>query len=116
MFAIRFNMKNLGYFFLLVFIIPVRPALIFPQTLQATVRGILTDSSGDVLPNVHLTAIHEETRSVYRTQSNSDGEYTFPTLDPGTYIIEAELDGFKKNVLPGICTVISAILTLSLEF
>lgn len=115
MFAIRIIMRNLGCFFLLVLIIPVCPSLIFSQTLQATVRGTLTDSSGEVLPDVHLTAIHEETQSVYRTQSNSDGEYTFSTLVPGTYIIEAELAGFRKYVLTGVKLSIRKMVRLNIS-
>ncbi|MBN2319342.1 MAG: carboxypeptidase regulatory-like domain-containing protein [Acidobacteria bacterium] len=95
-------MKTIGCCILLLLIIQTCPAFVYSQTPDANVRGRLTDPSGGALEDVQLTAVHEETKSVYRTQSSPDGEYTFSTLAPGTYRFEAELDGFRKYVRTGI--------------
>jgi hypothetical protein len=102
MFVFRKIMKTIGCCFFLLLIMHICPVFVYSQIQDATVRGQLTDPSGSALEDVQLTAIHEETQSVYRTQSGPDGEYAFLTLSPGTYRFEAETDGFKKYVRPGI--------------
>jgi len=95
-------MQIVKFCILLLSFIPIYAATGYSQTLMATLRGELTDAAGDILPDVQLIAIHVETQTAYRTQSDSEGEYTFSSLAPGTYRLEAELAGFRKYVLTGI--------------
>ena len=60
------------------------------QSLDATVRGRLTDPAGNALQGVLLRAIDEETLENYQTMSDIGGEYTFSLLPPGVYRFEAE--------------------------
>ncbi|MBN2241657.1 MAG: carboxypeptidase regulatory-like domain-containing protein [Acidobacteria bacterium] len=91
--------------------------MLHSQTLSATVRGQVTDPKGNSLEGVRVTALHEETQSVYRTHSGAGGEYTLSTLMPGTYRVEAESGGFRNYVLTGIRLSIRqrARLNISLE-
>jgi protocatechuate 3,4-dioxygenase beta subunit len=36
------------------------------------------------------------------TATNSDGDYTFPALEPGVYSVKAEMRGFKGEVREGV--------------
>jgi len=77
------------------------PAVASAQTVGATMRGIVT-GAGIGLPNVQVTAIHEETDERRRALSGPEGEFALSLLPPGSYRIEAESAGFRKSVTRGI--------------
>jgi outer membrane receptor protein involved in Fe transport len=73
--------------FLLIW--PVR--LLSAQTLtSATIVGVVTDSSGAIVPNASVTVTQAENGSVHHSTSTSSGEYRFPFLNPGNYEITAD--------------------------
>ena len=79
---------------------------LFAQSLTqaGNIRGTVTGSDGSTLPGVTVTLSGGTGRQVFVT--DSDGEYRFLGLDPGTYTITAELSGFavttrKADVLIG---------------
>jgi hypothetical protein len=82
-------------------IVLLRPVL-YSQTLDATVRGVLTDQAGGILSNVLVCTINEETSDIRRTYSNVNGEYAITALMPGSYRFEAELSGYRKYVRTGV--------------
>src|SRR5690349_1739098 len=64
----------------------------------ATLQGSVTDPKGDVVPNATITVRNEAT-SVERTaQSDSDGNYSIASLPVGTYTIEVQAQGFKRDL------------------
>ena len=66
----------------------------FAQTL-GTITGEVKDASGGVIPGVTVTATNKATNAVRTTTTNSAGLYDFPALQPGTYTVKSELEGFK---------------------
>ncbi len=68
------------------------------QIQNASVSGRITDPSGAVVPNAHLTAQNTATGMKYSTTSDSAGYYTFPTISIGTYTLTLSADGFKRIV------------------
>lgn len=85
------------------------------QTPQATIRGQLEDSSGSPIPGAIVRAVNEETNAVLEISSGAGGEYAFPTLKPGSYRIEAEQTGFRKNVERGIQLSVGQSLRLNIQ-
>ena len=83
--------------------------VVTPQTLlaqssaiNATIEGIIKDSTGGVLPGVTVTVTNMDT-GIYRSVvTNEAGLYRAPLLPLGTYRVEAELAGFKKYTQEGI--------------
>jgi hypothetical protein len=63
-----------------------------------TVGGVTRDSSsGNPLAGVQITA-HNLNKGVdLTTVSNTDGKFTFTSLEPGVYEFEAVKDGFQKS-------------------
>jgi hypothetical protein len=57
--------------------------------------GRVTDSSGRVLPGVHVTAAENETGLRRETVSDSSGNYSIPQLPVGVYTVTLEHQGFK---------------------
>src|SRR4029453_989082 len=66
------------------------------QTNEASLSGILYDSTGSVMPGVTVNLVSQSTGITRSTVSNETGAYQFPFVQPGTYNIEASLDGFKS--------------------
>jgi hypothetical protein len=66
------------------------------QTVDATLLGTVTDSSGAAAANVKLTITETNTGITRSSQTNESGNYVVPDLPPGTYTVTAELPGFKR--------------------
>jgi hypothetical protein len=66
------------------------------QRDRATLTGIVTDSSGAVVPSVPLTITNTDTGIVYRADTTEAGAYTVPNLPVGAYKVQFEAPGFKK--------------------
>lgn len=83
------------------------------QTPQATVSGIVTDTTGAAVPGSTVTAINNATAQRVVTTSNEEGFYVLNALPVGEYVIEAEKSGFKKFVRQGL--VLSTAATVPLD-
>ena len=66
------------------------------QDFRGTVTGRVTDQSGGVLPGVTVTVTNKDTNVSNDTVTNETGTYSLLYLQPGTYGVTAELQGFKK--------------------
>jgi outer membrane receptor protein involved in Fe transport len=71
-------------------------------TSNGTLVGLVTDTSGGVLPSVKVVATNVATNIEYPTVTNSTGNYTIPSLPIGTYQVTAELTGFKRMVYDSV--------------
>jgi len=64
------------------------------QTLGEIV-GIVTDSTGLVVPNASITVTNTATNTVRKAVTNETGLYTVPGLVPGPYSVRVEVPGFR---------------------
>lgn len=72
------------------------------QVLEATLYGVVHDSSGAILPGVSVVVTHQGTNRVRETVSDERGEFALPALPPGPYAIRIELAGFKTYNSQGL--------------
>jgi len=72
------------------------------QAITGTILGTITDASGAVLPGVTVRAVNTGTNLTREVISNESGNYSIPNLPIGTYRVEAELPGFKKEIRTAI--------------
>ncbi len=72
------------------------------QTGQGTIVGTVTDSTGAVVAGAQVRITDKETRFTYSPVTNEDGLYRQPYLNPGTYEVAFESQGFKKLVRTSI--------------
>src|SRR5467141_3964024 len=69
---------------------------LFAQGNFGRIRGLVTDQSGGVVSGAMVTVIDKD-RGVARTlTTDSAGEYSAPTLIPGTYTVRVDANGFKR--------------------
>ena len=59
-------------------------------------RGRVQDAQGGVLPGVNVIVKNQNTGFARETVSAADGSFIASSLVPGTYEVNAELQGFKK--------------------
>lgn len=84
----------------------------FAQTFQGSIRGLITDTDGGVLPGVSVTLENEGTGVTRTAVSNAVGEYVFANVQPSTYTVSAELSGFAPFVSEGLIVGVSAALVV----
>ena len=99
--------------FLLAFLTGVAPAR--AQFDSATVVGTVRDTSKAVVPGAKVTLTAVATGiSVVRT-SGSDGNYEFPAVKPGQYVVTAEKTGFALALVDNVQAEVGARLRVDLE-
>ncbi len=69
------------------------PAL--AQTPSGEISGLVTDSSGSILPGVRVTLTNIATNGIRLATTNESGLYVFPAVPSGTYKLKIELEGFS---------------------
>ncbi len=84
--------RTIGGVLLLAALLIARPAV--AQEQRGAIEGVVTDSSGGVLPGVTMEARNIQRDSVVSAISDSAGIYRFPSLAPGLYDLTATLQGF----------------------
>src|SRR6476469_8715334 len=86
----------------------------FAQGGRAEINGTITDQGKAVLPGVNVTATNEANGLERVVVSGPDGRYIFPTLNPGTYTVKAELSGFQALTRSGLVAGVGQELTVNL--
>jgi hypothetical protein len=76
------------------------PALHAQTTAQ--ISGIVTDTTGAVIPGATVTLVNEATQDTRVVKSNGDGLYSFPALLPSSYTIKVTAKGFEPKNLTGL--------------
>lgn len=59
-----------------------------------TILGLVTDSTGAVVPGAVVTITQKLTGDTRSTSANSAGRYVFVNVDPGTYDVKVTMQGF----------------------
>lgn len=72
------------------------------QANRGSITGIVTDTSGAVVPGVAVEATNTATNVPTSTVSNTEGIYVLPNLPPGNYSVAFTRDGFEKLLRPGV--------------
>src|SRR5262245_37476581 len=77
-------------------------AVLLGQTTNATLRGLITDQSGAVLPGVTITVKNQSTAVDRMKLSDETGNYQVAALPVGVYQIEVRLQGMKTQIVSGL--------------
>src|SRR5258706_10643093 len=74
----------------------------YGQTVGAGVQGIVSDTTGAVLPGASVAIKNSGTGAVLDFVSDERGRYLAPLLQPGEYEIQVALPGFQSVTRRGI--------------
>jgi len=83
------------------------------QGTGGRILGRVADSSGAVLAGVKVTLTNEATGVSSETTTNASGDYGFPQVPVGTYRMEFDLAGFKKNLQRGVNVDLNQIVSVN---
>lgn len=81
--------------FTLLAILGFAPSL-HAQAANGVITGRVADSSGAIVTDAKVTLTRTDTGLVLHAQTNSDGIYSFPSLQTGPYLVEVSQQGFKQ--------------------
>lgn len=86
----------------------------FAQGGRAEINGTVYDQDKAVMPGVGITVTSQDTGSVRTTVTSGEGRFTVPTLVPGVYTVQAELQGFQNATQTDLRLAVGQELTLNL--
>jgi len=95
--------------------VSLSPAPVSAQVVGATISGAVTDTSGSKMPGVEIVITNVGTSITTKTSTKSEGTFTVPNLQPGTYEISASQKGFSTLVRKGITLTVGQELILNLS-
>ncbi len=75
------------------------PSQMMAQGLFGTISGVVTDSSGGMVPDATVKVTNIKTSVTITVKTNGTGVYSATSLNPGVYKVEAEAKGFKTAVV-----------------
>ena len=89
----------------------------FAQSLTGTLRGVVLDPQGQVVPSAAITLTSDGTGVSQTNTSSSVGVYDFPNLAAGTYKLHVAAKGFAEYLKSGIQVLSSQVtdVTVNLE-
>jgi hypothetical protein len=93
-----------------------RPVVALPESVQLSpqthaamltggngrLNGMVTDPMGAGIPGADVRLMDENNAVIATTNTESDGQYTFSGVSPGTYRVEMEHLGFRKTAIAGL--------------
>src|SRR5262249_7892224 len=80
------------------------------QSDRGTITGTVTDSSGAAVPGANVTVTNTATNSNSTAVTTSDGVYTIPALQPGSYRVRVEKSGFKRAEIAQVAVAVGSTI------
>ena len=73
--------------------------MVLAQTERGAITGVVTDSTGAVVPQATVTIINVATKASQTLTTNDEGRYEAPFMLPTTYQVTASAPGFSTSVV-----------------
>lgn len=70
------------------------------QTGTGRIEGVVKDPAQAVVPGSQVSLTSQRTKAKTTAVTDAQGRYTFPSLQPGVYVVEIEAKGFKASASP----------------
>jgi hypothetical protein len=110
----RWTLMSLPTVCLALFVALSPAALMFAQGTSGRILGRVTDPTGAVVANVKVILVNEATNVSRDALTNGSGDYDFVEVPVGTYRLEFDLTGFKKNVRHAVNLDVNQVITLNM--
>ncbi len=110
----RFNSRLLCLGIVLALVLTTS-AVFAQSTISGEITGVVTDSTGAVVPNATATLNSKEMGTTQTVTTNAAGAFRFPLLRPGVYTVSVKVTGFStatQDVTVGVGQVTTASLQL----
>ena len=87
----------------------------FSQSTTAQVVGRVVDPSGAAVIDAELRISNSETGATRQTKTNESGSYSFPLLQPGSYRLSIQKEGFRPVTQTGIALQVDQVARIDVE-
>lgn len=82
--------------FALIVILSLMPSVAIGQTSSGEIRGRVVDMGDAVIVGAQVKLTNQNTGDQRSTTTNSEGEFVFVALQPGTFSVSVKSQGFKS--------------------
>lgn len=65
------------------------------QTITGSISGAVADSTGGMIPSATVTLVSDKTGQTRTAATNGEGRFNFAALQPGSYSLKIEQQGFQ---------------------
>src|SRR5215831_6145900 len=97
----------------------VAAVVTFAMTLHAqsqlgsgSLSGVVTDSSGGVVPDAAVTVTNDATGELRKTTTSPSGQFTVPVLPTGGHAVRVSKPGFVTAELKNVTVTVGSATTL----
>src|SRR2546421_10974508 len=87
---------------LLLFILCCSLAAFAQITTSGRLVGVVTDSTGALVPRAEVVAINNGSKQELNTTANEEGSWSIPSVPNGVYTIKVSGPNFKTTVLQNV--------------
>ncbi|MGB9241480.1 MAG: carboxypeptidase regulatory-like domain-containing protein, partial [Terriglobales bacterium] len=87
--------------------------LVSAQGTGGRILGRVSDPTGATLAGVKITLTNDATNVSSESVTNANGDYGFPQVPVGSYRMEFDLTGFKKNVQRAVSVSLNQVVTVN---
>jgi hypothetical protein len=87
--------------------------LAIAQSTDATMSGVVVDTTGKSIPDAAIEILNEATGLRYLSRTNGAGIYAISILPPGQYRVQVSKIGFKTLIKPDIVLNVQSALSLN---
>ncbi len=98
-----------------LFLLLVLPITVPAQSERGAIVGIITDTTGAVVPGATVTITNLGNRTVQTLVTNNEGLYEAPFLPPAAYEVSATGPGFGRTVNNNVVVGVGQRVSLNLE-
>src|SRR5689334_1970757 len=89
--------------------------ILLAQEFRATLAGRVLDAGGAAIPGAKVRVTNTATGEFREAVTDHEGNYEFPLLNPSTYSVRAEAQGFKTAVKEALPLSVNQSATLDLK-
>jgi hypothetical protein len=98
-----------------IILLSLLSCLCYGQSGRGGISGLVTDSTGAVVPGAKLTVVNLSTGVTLEGTATSAGLYSFTALVPGNYRISATFQGFRTIVRDSVPAEVDRVSEVNLE-
>jgi Carboxypeptidase regulatory-like domain len=108
------KIRKLGSWTVVFLLCAVTPAALFGQNVYGKISGVVSDNTGASVGGCAVTLTNLDTDESTKVTTDGSGNYSFPSIAPGRYKIQAEKTGFKIFVQQPIVVEIESGLKIDI--
>src|SRR3984893_4647102 len=90
-------------------------SVVLAQQGTTSIVGDVTDAQGGTATGAKVTAADASSGVTRTTQTNEQGHYEFVSLQPGSYIVRVEADGFRNAVTEKVEALVSSTQRVNIK-